>query len=873
MRAAVDRDMRSALRCSWILVIVSAMTLATTALVVVRSADAATVRHVNRSDAGCGGRAPCYASIQVAVNAAQAGDTVQIQPGTYVEQVSIAGKNATTWSEASRILIQADPGAPVGSVVLHGAVAQCAQGHAIRIQQSRFVTIRGLTITGAGGAGIALLGGSSQNVSIRLERNRIVGNGRPECDGGITIAAGNAGTLVLNNVIIGNGRNGIATLDADGGPHTIVQNTIHGNGWNGVSATRGHVLLLVNNAVTGNGTQAGSTGGRVGVRRETATGLTAATIVLRNNLVCGNRVGELAGPLLDGLDGGNLTPTGGEGAGVTASPGCAVPAAVYADLAGADRGLGTLDDDPTPAPGSPLIDHGLDPRTLLTPELNARFEADYFAEAVRPEAGGAGAPPRFDIGAVEARRDAQPPAVVFLAPGVNAHLRGIVPVQARATDSGRAVTGLTIRAGSQALTASLEPAPPAASITATASWNTSTVADGVQTLTVAATDQWRNAATTDRTVIVDNTPPETQITGGPDGPITSQAAAFAFGGSDNLTPASSLAFAWRLDGGAFTPFSASAAATVTGLAPGSHTFEVKSRDLAGNEDPQPARRTFSVAAGDVVIAITEPASGATVPSGVALVRGTVANGGSGVGVAVNGVVANVQGDVFAATVPVSAPSIALTAVATTESGGSASDSVTVSVADGGERAVSLRASPRMGGTPLVTSFSLLGGPVPARVELDVDGDGHVDFSGPMLEGQTFAYPTAGLYFPVARVIDSQGAVSTTRAVVQVLDRADLEALLQPKWTALRDALARGDVPAAVALFAGGSRDAYQEQLAALAGAGALPQVAADLGPITPVRVLDRAAEYELRAVQRGVTYSFYVLFVVDTDGVWRLRVF
>jgi hypothetical protein len=865
--------MRSALRHSWILAILSAIPVATTALAGLRPAEAATVRHVNRADAGCGGQSPCYGSIQAAVSAAQAGDTVQVQAGAYVEQVSITGKNATTWSEASRILIQADPSAPVGSVVLHGAVAQCAQGHAVRIQQSRFVTIRGLTITGAGGAGIALVGGAGQNVAIRLERNRIVANGGPECDGGITIGGGNPGTLIVNNVIVANGHNGIATFDADGGPHTIMQNTVHGNGWNGVSATRAHVLLLVNNAITGNGAQEGSTGGRVGVRRETATGLTATTIVLRNNLVCGNRLGELAGPVLDGLDGGNLTPTGGEGAGVTASPGCAVPEAVYGDLAGADQGLGTVDDDPTPAPGSPLIDRGLDPRTLLTPELNPRFEADYFAEAVRPEAGGPGASPRFDIGAVEARRDAQPPAVVFLAPAVNAHLREVVPVQARATDTGGAVTGLAIQAGSQALTASLEPSPPAASITATASWNTSTVADGVQTVTVTATDRGQNAATATRTVIVDNTPPETQITGGPDGPITSQTAAFAFGGSDNLTPASSLAFAWRMDGGAFTPFSAFAAATVTDLAAGSHTFEVKSRDMAGNEDPQPARRTFSVATGDVVIAITEPASGATVPSGLALVRGTVANGGPGVGVAVNGVVASVQEGVFAAAVPVSAPSIALTAVATTEAGGSASDSVTVSVDDVGESAVSLRASPRMGGTPLVTSFSLLGGPVPARVELDVDGDGHVDFSGPTLEGQTFTYPAAGLFFPVVRVIDGQGVVSIARAVVQALDRADLEALLQPKWTALRDALGRGDVPAAVALFAGGSRDAYREQLAALAGAGALPQVAADLGPITAVRVLDRAAEYELRAVQRGVAYSFYVLFVVDTDGVWRLRVF
>jgi hypothetical protein len=110
-------------------------------------------------------------------------------------------------------------------------------------------------------------------------------------------------------------------------------------------------------------------------------------------------------------------------------------------------------------------------------------------------------------------------------------------------------------------------------------------------------------------------------------------------------------------------------------------------------------------------------------------------------------------------------------------------------------------------------------------------------------------------------------------VVQVLDQVGLEALLQAKWAALRDALSRSDVAGAVSLFATASRDAYQDQLTALAGVGALSRVAADLGAITPVRIHNRAAEYELRAVQRGTQYSFYVLFVIDTDGVWRLRVF
>jgi hypothetical protein len=224
-------------------------------------------------------------------------------------------------------------------------------------------------------------------------------------------------------------------------------------------------------------------------------------------------------------------------------------------------------------------------------------------------------------------------------------------------------------------------------------------------------------------------------------------------------------------------------------------------------------------------------------------------------------------------VPATAPSVTLTAVATTEAGSTATHAVTVSVADLGQNALALRAHPGTGGVPLTVSFSLQGGPVPARIELDFDGDGRMDFDGPTLDGQTFTYSAPGLFYPRVHVVDDQGAAFTATGLVQVLDPAALEPLLQARWSGLRDALSRSDVPAAVALFAGASRAAYRDQLAALAGVGALAQVAADLGAITPVTVLDRAAEYELRAVQRGTLYSFHVLFVIDTDGVWRLRVF
>jgi hypothetical protein len=422
----------------------------------------------------------------------------------------------------------------------------------------------------------------------------------------------------------------------------------------------------------------------------------------------------------------------------------------------------------------------------------------------------------------------------------------------------------------QPLSVQLAPPPPAGVVAATASWSTTSVADGVHTLTATATAALQTATAT-RTVIVDNTPPDTQITGGPDGTIAAPSATFAFAGTDNLSPATGLAFAWRLDGGPFNAFGESTTATLSGLAPGPHTFAVKSRDLAGNEDPSPAPRSFTVSTQRVTI--TEPSAGATVPSGLLLVRGTVVSGGTEIGVTVNGIVAAVQGSTFAAMVPVAAPSAALTAVATSQSGGSVSDTVTVSVSDQGESVVTLHAHPSTGAAPLATSFSIVGGPVPARVELDLDGNGQVDFVGPTLDAQRFTYAAPGVYVPRVRVIDPQGAVFTASAVVEVLDRVAIDTRLQARWTSLRDALSRSDVATALAQLATASRDAYQDQLTALAGVGALGQVAADLGAITPVRVLDRAAEYELRAVQRGTAYSFHVLFVVDTDGVWRLRGF
>src|SRR5207247_9432267 len=86
---------------------------------------------------------------------------------------------------------------------------------------------------------------------------------------------------------------------------------------------------------------------------------------------------------------------------------------------------------------------------------------------------------------------------------------------------------------------------PAPGATPTATSLTSPVSHGSHTLGAAATDRAGSSATTTRVIIVDNTPPDTQIAGGPGGAAQVTSAIFTFTGTDNLTPPSGLEFARR----------------------------------------------------------------------------------------------------------------------------------------------------------------------------------------------------------------------------------------------------------------------------------------------------------------------------------------
>ena len=121
----------------------------------------------------------------------------------------------------------------------------------------------------------------------------------------------------------------------------------------------------------------------------------------------------------------------------------------------------------------------------------------------------------------------------------------------------------------------------------------------------------------------DTTAPDTAITEGPSGTVSATSATFAFSSETGAT------FECRLDDAEeFT--SCASGIEYTNLSEGSHAFEVRAKDSAGNTDETPASRTWTVDATAPDTTITSgPTEGSTVSSRDQAISFTSTEDGSG----------------------------------------------------------------------------------------------------------------------------------------------------------------------------------------------------------------------------------------------------
>ena len=232
----------------------------------------------------------------------------------------------------------------------------------------------------------------------------------------------------------------------------------------------------------------------------------------------------------------------------------------------------------------------------------------------------------------------------------------------------------------------------------------------------------------------------------------------------------------------------------------------------GECDHFPYRLTLNA----VAVTILSPVNGASINASQTVVSGTF-QGPANTGITVNGQAAFTFGSQFFTTVPLTAGPNILTAQATAPQGQTATHSVTVTRTSTTPDPAEVRAEPLSGIAPLTVRFSVRNNSATAitRIDADFDGNGSIDFTTtdpnvPLV----YIYTTPGIYHP--RITVTQGAmVFTQTLVVGVNDAQTMDQFFTSIWTGMNNALARGDVTAALGYLNESAKRKYQRVFTAL----------------------------------------------------------
>lgn len=271
--------------------------------------------------------------------------------------------------------------------------------------------------------------------------------------------------------------------------------------------------------------------------------------------------------------------------------------------------------------------------------------------------------------------------------------------------------------------------------------------------------------------------------------------------------------------------------------------------------------------------IVFPEDGSTINTSSTLVKGTIDTRIHEVGIVVNGVLAELSGDTFAANdVPLDIGENTITAAATDAEGNTSKDTITVHTNEY-HNLVNINVDKTSGLSPMTVKFSIdtqISNQI-TKYEIDFEGDGIIDHTIGDTENVSFTYNQVGLYYPTIMVTDDQGNQYTDTIAVNVLSLPEMDTLLQAKWEDLRTALINEDTEEALKLFHKDSRAVYREQFSALSPI--LNTIGNGLGYLRLVSIEDNRAEYEIIVIRDSVTYSYFLLFERDQDGLWKIERF
>jgi len=311
---------------------------------------------------------------------------------------------------------------------------------------------------------------------------------------------------------------------------------------------------------------------------------------------------------------------------------------------------------------------------------------------------------------------------------------------------------------------------------------------------------------------------------------------------------------------------------LTNLVKGANTLEIEVRSVPSSYITVSVVGTYVLG-----VTITDPAPSSSIPSDKVTVQGTWVSYTNDVGIALNGVPAAISGNWFVAdNVPLVSGSNTLKATITTFEGIRNTDEISVT-ATGAPPLLSLSANPASGVPPFTVSFrpEVQAGAAPTEYRYDFDGDGVIDMTSLTSDVVTFTYTALGVFHPSVTALDAAGQGITAEHTIFVLDQVTVNTVLVGRWENLSASLRAQDVPHSLVNLLPSSQEKYQAIFTPLATQ--LPAIFASLPPPEFIAAKGNVAQYRVKRNQvwDGVpqTISYYVWFVKDQDGVWRIDQF
>jgi hypothetical protein len=282
--------------------------------------------------------------------------------------------------------------------------------------------------------------------------------------------------------------------------------------------------------------------------------------------------------------------------------------------------------------------------------------------------------------------------------------------------------------------------------------------------------------------------------------------------------------------------------------------------------------TYGIAPYIQDVRITFPQDGAVINSSYMMVRGTLTATSADIGIAVNGYPADIHdGNWVVNGLPLAEGVNTITVIAKDANNNTLTKTITVNKtqSDG----VQLNANVASGASPLTVYFVARTNTrnLVTQCEMDFTGTGSFTSIGQNFDNVTYTYTAEGIYYPVLRVTDSGGNIFTNTIAITVVSKAKLNILLTQKWEGMKNQLQQGNTESAAGYITNESRTMFKYNFDLMKDY--LPAIIQDMNSLSMKNSVGRRAQYEMITTQDGATRSFYIEFIVDIDGVWRINFF